>query len=198
MKKILLLVSFMLMIISSILFVKAYQSHTLVQIEDANGNNLNTILQGKMVKSGSAVNCVNGYLKGLDSNNDPLCEVSPYYFVPSEVIRRSGGNGNFGGYDGMKTKCTGANEHVCSGIELTRLDQESGAVGSVIPAGTNMLVNAGISIKSMGNKLSRDCDGWTSSSTAYHGVRWYKHSSAGTYYTSFFDCSQSEYVACCS
>ena len=201
MKKILLLVSFMLMIISSIFFVKAYQSHTLVQIEDANGNNLNTILQGKMVKSGSAVDCVDGYLKGLDSNGGAICELPPYY-VPSSINKSSVKvvHPDFGGYGGMKNKCS-SNQHVCSGIELTRFDQIAGGVGDKISNQESVLVNSGVGAKSYNAQISNDCGGWTSKVSTYQGVRWYKHSNEDRYYPFTINCNSlgsNTYVAFCS
>ena len=197
MKKVLLVISWVLIIVSSMLFVKAYQSHTLVQIEDANGNNLNTILAGKMVKLESAVSCTEGYLRGLDTNNNPICEVPTYFFVPSSITKTSATHtgSTVGGYSGMNAKC-GSDKHGCNALELTRRDQEYSDVGGSL-YDYPRIINTGVAMDD-GNTEYSDCKGFTLSHSSKRLNGWYKSPNGGTYFPNRNNCNRASEILCCS
>ncbi|MBT6941483.1 hypothetical protein HN992_03525 [Candidatus Woesearchaeota archaeon] len=125
-------------------------------------------------------------MTGINPDGTVICDdLKPVWVVPTSIISRSGGNGDFTGYDGMATKCTGANEHVCDAEELTAYSQVNGDIGV---AGW---YNTGTISYDQDSDGYNDCRGWTNSGSTTYGAYWNNNK------PSYSPCNQNKNVLCC-
>ena len=130
-------------------------------------------------------------MTGINPDGTVICDdLKPVWVVPTSIISRSGGNGDFTGYDGMATKCTGANEHVCDAEELTAYSQVNGDIGKVGWYNTGTATTEKY-VYGQVYDVYHDCGGWTSSLEIHYANYW------DDYRPGLSKCSVSKNVLCC-